>query len=63
MSKDDLSCAGIKTICSKAGLLALHERYMFAAAEDFAKSKENVLRHKGRARPRVFLPWRFLIVG
>merc|ERR1719340_158768 len=40
MSKDDLSGADIKAICTEAGLLALRERRMKVTQEDFKKSKE-----------------------
>ena len=46
MSKDDLSGADIKAICSEAGLLALRERRMKVTNADFRKSKENVLYRK-----------------
>merc|ERR1711910_131891 len=46
MSKDDLSGADIKAICTEAGLMALRERRMRVTDEDFKKSKENVLYRK-----------------
>lgn len=51
MAKDDLSGADIKAICSEAGLLALRERRMKVNAEDFRKSKENVLYRKKETTP------------
>merc|ERR1712110_63621 len=51
MSKDDLSGAGIKAICTEAGLLALRERRMKVTDEDFKKSKENVLYRKNEGTP------------
>ncbi len=51
MSKDDLSGADIKAICSEAGLMALRERRMCVNGEDFAKSKENVLYRKKEGTP------------
>merc|ERR1719209_1701643 len=48
MSKDELSGADIKAICTEAGLLALRERRM---KEDFKKSKENVLYRKQEGTP------------
>merc|ERR1712170_239762 len=42
-SKDSLSGADIKAICTEAGLMALRERRMKVTDEDFKKSKENVL--------------------
>ncbi|XP_074104468.1 LOW QUALITY PROTEIN: 26S proteasome regulatory subunit 4-like [Cotesia typhae] len=46
MSKEDLSGADIKAICTEAGLMALRERRMKITNEDFKKSKENVLYKK-----------------
>merc|ERR1712117_1006852 len=46
MSKDELSGADIKAMCTEAGLLALRERRMKVTDEDFKKSKENVLYRK-----------------
>ncbi|CAG8496273.1 10247_t:CDS:10 [Funneliformis mosseae] len=43
MSKDDLSGADIKAICTESGLLALRERRMKVIAEDFRKAREKVL--------------------
>ncbi|KAJ3215389.1 ATPase of 26S proteasome regulatory subunit 4, partial [Clydaea vesicula] len=40
MSKDDLSGADIKAICTEAGLFALRERRMRVIGEDFRKAKE-----------------------
>merc|ERR1712086_363308 len=51
MSKDDLSGADIKAICTEAGLLALRERRMKVTNEDFKKSKENVLYRKQEGTP------------
>ena len=51
MSKDDLSGADIKAICTEAGLLALRERRMRVTDEDFKKSKENVLYRKNEGTP------------
>merc|ERR1712183_926032 len=51
MSKDDLSGADIKAICTEAGLLALRERRMKVCNEDFKKSKENVLYRKNEGTP------------
>ena len=51
MAKDDLSGADIKAICTEAGLLALRERRMKVANEDFRKSKENVLYRKSSGTP------------
>jgi 26S proteasome regulatory subunit T2 len=51
MSKDDLSGADIKAICTEAGLMALRERRMRVTNEDFKKSKENVLYRKNEGTP------------
>jgi len=45
-SKDDLSGADIKAMCTEAGLLALRERRMKVTHKDFEKAKENVLYKK-----------------
>jgi len=50
-SKDDLSGADIKAICTEAGLMALRERRMRVTDEDFKKSKENVLYRKNEGTP------------
>ena len=42
-SKDDLSGADIKAMCTEAGLIALRERRMKVTKEDFDKAKEKVL--------------------
>mmetsp|Transcript_11373 Transcript_11373/g.17303 ORF Transcript_11373/g.17303 Transcript_11373/m.17303 type:complete len:434 (+) Transcript_11373:50-1351(+) len=46
MSKDDLSGADIKAVCTEAGLLALRERRMRVTHEDFVKAKEKTLYRK-----------------
>ncbi|KAI9483410.1 MAG: 26S protease regulatory subunit 4 [Benjaminiella poitrasii] len=51
MSKDDLSGADIKAICTEAGLMALRERRMKVIAEDFRKAKEKVLYRKSEGTP------------
>lgn len=45
-TKDELSGADIKAICTEAGLLALRERRMQVIAEDFKQAKERVLKNK-----------------
>ena len=45
-SKDDLSGADIKAMCTEAGLLALRERRMQVKADDFKAAKERVLKNK-----------------
>jgi len=51
MTKDDLSGADIKAICSEAGLLALRERRMKVTQTDFKKAKEKVLYRKNEGVP------------
>merc|ERR1712216_824483 len=51
MSKDDLSGADIKAICTEAGLLALRERRMKVTQSDFKKAKEKVLYKKREGFP------------
>jgi len=46
MSKDELSGADIKAICTESGLLALRERRMKVTHADFKKGKEKVLYRK-----------------
>ena len=46
MSKDELSGADIKAVCTEAGLLALRERRMRVTQEDFSKAKEKTLNRK-----------------
>jgi len=55
-SKDDLSGAEIKAICTEAGLLALRERRMKVTQADFTKAKETALyRRKGNMPEGLFL--------
>lgn len=51
MSKDELSGADIKALCTEAGLLALRERRMKVMHEDFKKGKEKVLYKKNEGVP------------
>jgi len=51
MTKDDLSGADIKAICTEAGLLALRERRMKVIQVDFKKAKEKVLYRKNQGAP------------
>ena len=51
LTKDDLSGADIKAICSEAGLLALRERRMKVTHADFKKAKEKVLYRKNENVP------------
>jgi len=51
MTKDDLSGADIKAICTEAGLFALRERRMKVVQADFKKGKEKVLYRKNQEVP------------
>ncbi len=56
MSKDDLSGADIKAMCSEAGLLALRERRMKVKMDDFRKSKDTCLyRKKGNIPEGLYI--------
>jgi len=55
-SKDELSGADIKAICTEAGLLALRERRMRVTQKDFASAKETALyKKKGNVPEGLFL--------
>ena len=55
-SKDEVSGADIKAICTEAGLLALRERRMRVSAADFEKAKEKaILRKKGDMPESMYL--------
>eukprot|EP00771_Trimastix_marina_P004207 gnl/Trimastix_PCT/953.p1 GENE.gnl/Trimastix_PCT/953~~gnl/Trimastix_PCT/953.p1 ORF type:complete len:447 (+),score=126.47 gnl/Trimastix_PCT/953:53-1393(+) len=51
MSKDDLSGADIKAICTEAGLIALRARRMKVRMVDFRRAKEKVLYKKSQGVP------------
>ncbi|KAF6004414.1 26S proteasome regulatory subunit 4 [Cyanidiococcus yangmingshanensis] len=51
MTKDPLSGADIKAICTEAGMSALRERRMKVTQEDFRKAKESVLYKKQQGAP------------
>eukprot|EP00270_Netrium_digitus_P011396 TRINITY_DN3624_c0_g1_i1.p1 TRINITY_DN3624_c0_g1~~TRINITY_DN3624_c0_g1_i1.p1 ORF type:complete len:444 (-),score=137.17 TRINITY_DN3624_c0_g1_i1:346-1677(-) len=51
LSKDELSGADIKAMCTEAGLLALRERRMKVTHIDFKKAKEKVLYKKKEGVP------------
>jgi 26S proteasome regulatory subunit T2 len=51
MTKDDLSGADIKAVCTEAGLLALRERRMRVTKEDFTQAREKVLYRKDENTP------------
>lgn len=42
-SKDDISGADVKALCTEAGLLALRDRRMKVNQKDFEKAKEKIL--------------------
>lgn len=50
-TKDDLSGADIKAVCTEAGLLALRERRMQVKMEDFKSAREKVLFRKKDSGP------------
>jgi len=51
MTKDDLSGADIKAVCTEAGLLALRERRMRVTKADFSSAREKVLYRKDENTP------------
>jgi 26S proteasome regulatory subunit T2 len=56
MSKDELSGADIKAVCTEAGLLALRERRMKVTQDDFVKAKDKALyRKKGNVPEGLYL--------
>jgi 26S proteasome regulatory subunit T2 len=56
MSKDEMSGADIKAMCSEAGLLALRERRMQVTQEDFRAAKEKTLyKKKGNIPEGLYL--------
>lgn len=56
LSKDELSGADIKAVCTEAGLLALRERRMRVTQEDFLKAKEKTLyRKRGNVPEGLYL--------
>ena len=56
MSKDELSGADIKAMCTEAGLIALRERRMRVQMSDFRKSKDKVLyRKKGNIPEGLYI--------
>lgn len=50
-TKDDLSGADIKAVCTEAGLLALRERRMRVTKADFSAAREKVLYRKNEGTP------------
>merc|ERR1712136_110870 len=52
MSKDDLSGADIKAVCTEAGLMALRERRMKATNEDFKSPKKMSFIANKKEHPR-----------
>ena len=56
MSKDELSGADIKALCSESGLIALRERRMKVNMDDFRKAKDKVLyRKKGNIPEGLYI--------
>ena len=56
LSKDELSGADIKAICTEAGMLALRERRMKVTQSDFTKAKDKALyRKKGNVPEGLYL--------
>ena len=56
MSKDELTGADIKAMCSEAGLIALRERRMKVTMADFRKSKDKCLyRKKGNIPEGLYI--------
>jgi 26S proteasome regulatory subunit T2 len=56
MSKDELSGADIKAMCSEAGMIALRERRMKVQMSDFQKSKDKCLyRKKGNIPQGLYI--------
>merc|ERR1719382_1130174 len=51
MSKDDLSGADLKAMCTEAGLLALRERRMKVSQAEFKKARDYVLYKKNSGAP------------
>ncbi|KAJ6553895.1 hypothetical protein B0H10DRAFT_2123970 [Mycena sp. CBHHK59/15] len=51
MTKDDLSGADIKAVCTEAGLLALRERHVRDNKADFTSAREKVLFRKNEGTP------------
>lgn len=50
-SKDELSGADIKAICTEAGMLALRERRMKVTQADFVKAREKAIYKKNQGVP------------
>merc|ERR1719183_156867 len=56
MSKEELTGADIKALCSESGLIALRERRMRVCMSDFRKSKDKVLyRKKGNIPEGLYI--------
>ena len=51
MSKDELSGADIKAMCTESGLLALRERRMKVSQAEFRKAREYVMYKKKQGAP------------
>ena len=59
-TKDDLSGADIKAMCTEAGLIALRERRMKVTKEDLDKAKEKVLYLKKGDVPEGLYIWSWI---
>jgi 26S proteasome regulatory subunit T2 len=53
-SKEDLSGADIKAICTEAGMSALRDRRKFVSMDDFVNAREKILYSKQNAIPTGF---------
>ena len=51
MSKEELSGADIKAMCTESGLLALRERRMKVSQAEFRKAREYVMYKKKQGAP------------
>ena len=51
MSKDELSGADIKAMCTESGLLALRERRMKVSQAEFRKARDYVMYKKKESAP------------
>lgn len=55
MSKDKVSGAEVKAMCTEAGLIALRERRMKVCHEDFRKARKTLFKKKGDAPEGMYL--------
>lgn len=52
-TKESLTGADVKAMCTEAGLLALRERWMKVTMKDFLKAKEKTLKLKKATIPHL----------